>query len=249
MRFDVITLFPEMFSAFTGSGVTRRAVQTSKVQLHTWNPRDFAKDAYRRVDDRPFGGGPGMVMMAEPLDLVLDAIAEEGVKQVLQVAPVVYVSPAGQPLTHARVVELSGLPALTLLCGRYEGIDERLLAKQVNIELSIGDFVVSGGELPAMMLMDALARQLPGVLNDAESAAQESFANGLLDCPHYTRPEIYQNQPVPSVLLSGNHAQIASWRRKQALQRTLARRPDLIEKARAEGKLSKDDEAVLAEVK
>lgn len=249
MRFDVITLFPEMFNAFTGSGVTRRAVQTGKVQLHTWNPRDFAKDAYRRVDDRPFGGGPGMVMMAEPLDLVLDAIAEEGVKQVLQVAPVVYVSPAGQPLTHARVVELSGLPALTLLCGRYEGIDERLLAKRVNIELSIGDFVVSGGELPAMMLMDALARQLPGVLNDAESAAQESFANGLLDCPHYTRPEIYQNQPVPSVLLSGNHAQIASWRRKQALQRTLARRPDLIEKARAEGKLSKDDEAVLAEVK
>ena len=249
MRFDVITLFPEMFNAFTGSGVTRRAVQTGKVQLHTWNPRDFAKDAYRRVDDRPFGGGPGMVMMAEPLDLVLDAIAEEGVKQVLQVAPVVSVSPAGQPLTHARVVELSGLPALTLLCGRYEGIDERLLAKQVNIELSIGDFVVSGGELPAMMLMDALARQLPGVLNDAESAAQESFANGLLDCPHYTRPEIYQNQPVPSVLLSGNHAQIASWRRKQALQRTLARRPDLIEKARAEGKLSKDDEAVLAEVK
>jgi len=249
VRFDVITLFPEMFNAFTGSGVTRRAVQTGKVQLHTWNPRDFAKDAYRRVDDRPFGGGPGMVMMAEPLDLVLDAIAEEGVKQVLQVAPVVYVSPAGQPLTHARVVELSGLPALTLLCGRYEGIDERLLAKRVNIELSIGDFVVSGGELPAMMLMDALARQLPGVLNDAESAAQESFANGLLDCPHYTRPEIYQNQPVPSVLLSGNHAQIASWRRKQALQRTLARRPDLIEKARAEGKLSKDDEAVLAEVK
>lgn len=249
MRFDVITLFPEMFSAFTGSGITRRAVQTGKVQLYTWNPRDFTKDVYRRVDDRPFGGGPGMVMMAEPLDLALDAIAEQGVKQALHVAPVVYVSPAGQPLTHARVVELSGLPALTLLCGRYEGIDERVLTKRVNIELSIGDFVVSGGELPAMMLMDALARQLPGVLNDAESAVQESFANGLLDCPHYTRPENYQDQAVPSVLLSGNHAQIASWRRKQALQRTLARRPDLIEKARAEGKLSKDDEAVLAEVK
>jgi tRNA (guanine37-N1)-methyltransferase len=247
MRFDVITLFPEMFGLFTESGVTRRAVQTAKVQLHTWNPRDFVKDAYRRVDDRPFGGGPGMVLMAQPLDLALDAIAEQGVLFQSQVAPVVYVSPAGRPLTHASVLELASLPALTILCGRYEGIDERLLEKRVNIEISIGDFVVSGGELPAMMLMDAVARQLPGVLNDAESAVQESFANGLLDCPHYTRPEIYQDQPVPAVLLSGNHAEIAHWRRVQALQRTLERRPDLIQRARSEGKLSKRDEAVLAQ--
>ena len=240
MRFDVLTLFPEMFTALTHSGVTRRAVEQGALQLHTWNPRDFTVDAYKRVDDRPFGGGPGMVMQPEPLARALDAVALQSA------APVLYLSPAGVPLTHAKVMELATLPALSLLCGRYEGIDERLLQRRVALEVSIGDFVVSGGELPAMLLIDAIVRQLPGVLGDASSAVEESFVAGLLDCPHYTRPECYQDDVVPAVLLSGNHAQIAAWRREQSLRRTLARRPDLIQTARAAGKLQPRDEAILA---
>jgi tRNA (guanine37-N1)-methyltransferase len=243
VRFDVVTLFPEMFTALTHSGITRRAVQLDALQLHTWNPRDFTDDAYRRVDDRPFGGGPGMVMLPEPLDRALDAVAA------VSAAPVVYLSPAGTPLTHAKVMQLGTMPALTLLCGRYEGIDERLLKRRVDMEVSIGDFVVSGGELPAMLLMDAIVRQLPGVLNDASSAVEESFVSGLLDCPHYTRPEVYRGQAVPPVLLSGNHAEIARWRREQSLARTQSRRPELIEAARAAGKLSVRDEAMLVQAK
>jgi tRNA (guanine37-N1)-methyltransferase len=243
VRFDVVTLFPEMFTALTHSGITRRAVQLGALQLQTWNPRDFTDDAYRRVDDRPFGGGPGMVMLPEPLDRALNAVAAESV------APVLYLSPAGAPLTHAKVMELTALPALTLLCGRYEGIDERLLKGRVNIEVTIGDFVVSGGELPAMLLMDAIVRQLPGVLNDASSAEEESFVNGLLDCPHYTRPEVYRGEAVPPVLMSGNHAEIARWRREQALVRTMGRRPELIEAARLAGKLSPRDEAMLVQAR
>jgi tRNA (guanine37-N1)-methyltransferase len=245
VRFDVITLFPDMFEALTGYGITRRATEIGALQLKAWNPRDFTADAYRRVDDRPFGGGPGMVMLAEPLEKALDAVAMSA----NAAAPVLYMSPAGAPLTHAKVMELAALPALTMLCGRYEGIDERLLRRRVDLEISVGDFVVSGGELPAMLLMDAIVRQLPGVLNDAESAVQDSFVSGLLDCPHYTRPETLAGQAVPAVLMSGNHAQIALWRREQALLRTLAQRPDLIETARSKGKLSKRDEAVLAEAK
>jgi tRNA (guanine37-N1)-methyltransferase len=244
MRFDVLTIFPEMFSALTGSGITRRAAETGALQLKLWNPRDFTQDAYRRVDDRPFGGGPGMVMLAAPLQAALDAATADGKR-----GPVLLMSPAGGPLTHRKVMQLSQLEGLTLICGRYEGIDERFIARNVDEEVSIGDFVVSGGELPAMMLMDAVARQLPGVLNTEGSATEESFADGLLDCPQFTRPEVLDvdgvGEGVPAVLMSGNHAEIAKWRREQQLIRTLSRRPDLIESARAAGTLSARDEATL----
>ena len=222
IRFDVVTLFPEMFAAVTASGIPRKALDAGLWQLATWNPRDFTTDNYRTVDDRPYGGGPGMVMLAEPLEKALDAARAAGA------GGVVYLSPQGQKLDHRKVIELAGRQAVTLLCGRYEGVDERLLARRVDEELSLGDFVLSGGELAAMAVIDAVVRQLPGALGDEQSAAAESFAQGLLDCPQYTRPEQYAGERVPEVLLSGHHENIRRWRLKQALGRTWLRRPDLL---------------------
>ena len=237
IRFDVVTLFPEMFAAITASGITARALQRRLWRLEAWNPRDFTADAYRSVDDRPYGGGPGMVMLAEPLERALDALQAAGG------GPVTYLSPQGRKLDHAKVVELAGREAVTLLCGRYEGVDERLLRRRVDEELSLGDFVLTGGELAAMAVIDAVVRQLPGALGDEESAIQESFADGLLDCPQYTRPEMYAGEPVPDVLLSGHHANIRRWRLKQSLGRTWLRRPELIA-ARA---LSEEENRLLEE--
>jgi tRNA (guanine37-N1)-methyltransferase len=226
IRFDVVTLFPEMLSAVASSGITGRALEAGLWRLATWNPRDFTTDNYRTVDDRPYGGGPGMVMLAEPLERALDAARDAGGGRVL------YLSPQGRRLDHARVMALAKEGALTLLCGRYEGVDERLLERRVNEELSLGDFVLSGGELAAMVLIDAVVRQLPGALGDAQSALEESFAGGLLDCPQYTRPEVWpegaQGMRVPEVLLSGHHEQIRRWRLKQSLGRTWLRRPELL---------------------
>jgi tRNA (guanine37-N1)-methyltransferase len=222
IRFDVVTLFPEMFTAVAGSGITSRALEAGLWSLTTWNPRDFTADRYRTVDDRPYGGGPGMVMMAEPIERTLDAVKTAGGGRVL------YLSPQGRKLDHRRVMELAGERAVTLLCGRYEGVDERLLARRVDEEISIGDFVLSGGEIAAMALMDAVVRQLPGAVGDCASVMEESFADGLLDCPQYTRPEKYRDVPVPEVLLSGHHEKIRRWRLKQALGRTWLRRPDLL---------------------
>jgi tRNA (guanine37-N1)-methyltransferase len=222
VRFDVVTLFPEMFAAVSASGITGRALERGLWGLATWNPRDFTTDNYRTVDDRPYGGGPGMVMLAGPLDKALDAAQAAGG------GPVIYLSPQGGKLDHAKVIELCSRAALTLLCGRYEGIDERLVRRRVDEELSLGDFVLSGGELAAMVLIDTLVRQLPGALGDGQSAAEESFVAGLLDCPHYTRPEVYAGEAVPEVLLSGHHENIRRWRLKQSLGRTWLRRPDLL---------------------
>lgn len=224
MRFDVITLFPEMFSALTESGVSRRALQSELYDLKTWNPRQFTTDKHKTVDDRPYGGGPGMVMMYQPLKDTISAIKAEGPAK----PHVVYLSPQGKPLTQAKVAELARYDQITLLCGRYEGVDERLLVSEVDEEISIGDFVVSGGELPAMMLMDAVIRLIPGALGHHQSAEQDSFSDGLLDCPHYTRPEVVDEMAVPSVLLEGNHAKIDAWRQAQKLERTQKRRPDLL---------------------
>ena len=222
IRFDVVTLFPEMFAAVAGSGITGRALERGLWALTTWNPRDFTTDNYRTVDDRPYGGGPGMVMLAEPLERTLDAVKTAGGGRVI------YLSPQGRKLDHRRVMELVREEAGTLLCGRYEGVDERLLKRRVDEEISIGDFVLSGGELAAMALMDAVVRQLPGALGDSSSLVEESFADGLLDCPQYTRPELYRGERVPEVLLSGHHENIRRWRLKQALGRTWVRRPDLL---------------------
>ena len=237
IRFDVVTLFPEMFAAITGSGITSRALDAGLYSVTTWNPRDFTTDNYRTVDDRPFGGGPGMVMLAEPLAKALEAARAAGAGRVI------YLSPQGRKLDHRRVVELAREAALTLLCGRYEGVDERLLRSKVDEELSLGDYVLSGGELAAMALIDACVRQLPGALGDEQSAVEESFAAGLLDCPHYTRPEVYAGEKVPEVLLSGHHENIRRWRLKQALGRTWLRRPELLQ---ARG-MSKEEQALLAE--
>jgi len=222
IRFDVVTLFPEMFSAVTHSGITSRALDAGLWALTTWNPRDFTTDNYRTVDDRPYGGGPGMVMLAEPIERTLNAVKSAGGGRVF------YLSPQGRRLDHLRVMELSGEKAVTLLCGRYEGVDERLLKRRVDEEVSIGDFVLSGGELAAMALIDAVVRQLPGALGDEASALEESFADGLLDCPQYTRPEVYSGERVPEVLLSGHHENIRRWRLKQSLGRTWLRRPELM---------------------
>jgi tRNA (guanine37-N1)-methyltransferase len=238
IRFDVVTLFPEMFRAITESGITSRALVQKLWQLKTWNPREFAANAYRTVDDRPFGGGPGMVMMAEPIEVTLNAV-----KTAAGTGRVIYLSPQGKRLQHKRVMELSKETSLTLLCGRYEGVDERLLERRVDEELSIGDFVLSGGELAAMALMDAVVRQLPGALGDEASAVEESFADGLLDCPQYTRPETYQGLKVPEVLMSGHHENIRRWRLKQALGRTWLRRPELVEARR----LSDEEKKLLDE--
>ena len=237
IRFDVVTLFPEMFAAISASGITARALQRGLWRLEAWNPRDFTADAYRSVDDRPYGGGPGMVMLAEPLERALDAVQAAGG------GPVMYLSPQGRRLDHAKVVELAGREAVTLLCGRYEGVDERLLRRRVDEELSLGDFVLTGGELAAMAVIDAVVRQLPGALGDEESAVEESFADGLLDCPQYTRPEVYAGEQVPDVLLSGHHANIRRWRLKQSLGRTWLRRPELI----AARRLSEEDNRLLEE--
>lgn len=222
IRFDVVTLFPDMFAAVSASGITSRALEAGLWSLTTWNPRDFATDNYRTVDDRPYGGGPGMVMLAEPLARTLDAVKTAGGGRV------VYLSPQGRKLDHPRVMQLAQERAVTLLCGRYEGVDERLLKRRVDEEVSIGDFVLSGGELAAMALMDAVVRQLPGALGEPASLVEESFADGLLDCPQYTRPETYLGARVPEVLLSGHHENIRRWRLKQALGRTWLRRPDLL---------------------
>jgi len=229
-QFDVVTLFPQMFDAVTQCGVTGRARERGLYRLELWNPREFAANSYRTVDDRPYGGGPGMVMMAEPLAKTIAAARDR--QQNAGVAPpqVVYLSPQGRLLDHGLVMELVARGGLILLAGRYEGVDERLIRRAVDAEVSIGDYVLSGGELAAMVVLDCMVRQLPGALGDAESASQDSFVNGLLDCPHYTRPEVYEGEAVPAELLTGNHAGIARWRLKQALGRTWLRRPDLLEK-------------------
>lgn len=246
MQFDVVTLFPEMFTALTQSGITRRALEQKRWGISLWNPRDFTTDNHRTVDDRPYGGGPGMVMLAKPLEAAIGAAKQRQQQLGLSPPRVVYLSPQGAPLTHQRVVNLSQESGLVLLCGRYEAIDQRLLDKCVDEEISIGDFVLSGGELPAMALMDAVIRLLPGALNDGASAVEDSFVNGLLDCPHYTRPEEYEGEAVPSVLMGGHHAEIMKWRRQKALAATKAKRPDLIVRARQDGLLSPADEKFLS---
>jgi tRNA (guanine37-N1)-methyltransferase len=245
IRFDCVTLFPEMFAAVTQCGITRRALEEGRWAWHGWNPRDFADNSWRRVDDRPFGGGPGMVMQPGPLEKAVAAAKSAQQVAGLAYSRVIYLSPQGAPLTHERVMELAaGGDGLILLCGRYEGIDERLIERCVDEEISIGDFVLSGGELPAMALIDAVVRQLPGVLNDAASAVEDSFVAGLLDCPHYTRPEVYAGLPVPEVLMSGDHKRIRRWRLKQSLARTRKRRPDLL----AHRALSAEETQLLTEI-
>ncbi|MBK6863340.1 MAG: tRNA (guanosine(37)-N1)-methyltransferase TrmD [Ideonella sp.] len=248
MRFDVITLFPELFDAHLRQGITRRAYERGQVEVHLWQLRDFADNAYRRVDDRPFGGGPGMVMLAEPLLRALAALREARAE--LEPAPLVLFTPTGRRLDQAQVREWAHGPGAVLLCGRYEGVDQRFVDRHVDLELSLGDFVLSGGEIPALTLLDAVARLQPGVLGDAQSHEQDSFSAGLLDCPHYSRPELLRDGadvlPVPPVLVSGHHADIAQWRREQTLALTQRRRPELIAAARARGELTAADERYLA---
>ena len=245
MQFDVITLFPEMFAALTASGITRRAHEQKRFGLSLWNPRDFTSDNHRTVDNRPYGGGPGMVMMAAPLEAAIKSAADRQQQAGLPRPRTIYLSPQGAQLNHAKVTQLSAEPGLVLLCGRYEAVDQRLLERCVDEEISLGDFVLSGGEIPAMALMDAVIRLLPGVLNDEASAVEDSFVNGLLDCPHYTRPEVYGDAKVPEILLGGHHGDIAKWRREQSLMATQQKRPELIISARDAGLLSKADEAFL----
>lgn len=238
MRFDVVTLFPDMFRAMIGEGVTGRAVDRGQVSLGLWNPRDFTHDVHRTVDDRPYGGGPGMVMKIEPLR---DAIAQA--RRVAPDSSVVYLSPQGRRFDQAAALRMAGKSGMILVAGRYEGIDERLINHYVDEEWSIGDFVLSGGELPALVLMDAVIRLIPGVLGDKDSADQDSFTDGLLDCPHYTRPEDFEGDRVPPVLLGGNHELIRRWRLQQSLGRTWQRRPELLE-----GRvLSREEESLLNE--
>lgn len=224
MWFGVVTLFPEMFEAVTQHGVTGRAVKRGQVAVECWNPRDFTHDKHRTVDDRPYGGGPGMLMKVQPLRDAIDAAKQAAGGE----AKVIYLSPQGRKLDHSGARELSTNERLILVAGRYEGIDERLIETHIDEEWSLGDFVLSGGELPAMTLLDAVVRLVPGVLGHADSAEEDSFADGLLDCPHYTRPEELEGQRVPDVLLSGDHAKIKRWRLKQQLGRTHQRRPDLL---------------------
>ena len=248
MRFDVLTLFPELFAPHLALGVTRRAFETGQVEVRLWPLRAYGDGAHQRVDDRPFGGGPGMVLLAEPLARALTAVqADLGDA----VPPLIHFTPTGRRLDQALVRELAAGPGAVLLCGRYEGIDQRFLDRHVTQELSLGDFVLSGGELPALALLDAVARLQPGVLGDEQSHQQDSFgADGLLDCPHYSRPETLPagqgGATVPAVLLSGHHAEIERWRRERSLELTMRRRPDLIAAARAAGRLSRADERFLA---
>jgi len=251
MRFDIITLFPELFAPFLVSGVTRRAYSSGQVDVRLWNPRDHAEGNYRRVDDRPFGGGPGMVMLAEPLARCLTAIRSERAEPAGEGAPLVLFSPIGPALNHAAVERWSASTGAVLLCGRYEGIDQRFIDTHVDVQISLGDFVLSGGEIAAMALLDAVARLQPGVLNDEGSHQLDSFnpaLDGLLDCPHYTRPEEWAGLQVPAALMSGHHAQIERWRRDQRLAITARHRPDLIDAARKAGYLAPADEAVLAKL-
>ena len=238
MRIDVITLFPQALQQCLSFGVTGRALEQGLAQLKTWNPREFAADERGTVDDRPFGGGPGMVLMAPPLAACIEKVRDE-----TGAAPVGYLSPQGKPLDQAQIVRFSEARQLTLLCGRYEGVDQRLLDTMIDEEWSLGDYVLSGGELAAAVVIDALLRLLPGVLGDADSAVQDSFMEGLLDCPHYTRPETWRGQAVPAVLRSGDHGAVARWRRREALGRTWLRRPDLLEAQ----VLTEQDQALLEE--
>ena len=249
MRFDVITLFPELFAPFLASGITRRAYTSGLVDVRLWNPRDYAEGNYRRVDDRPFGGGPGMVMMAPPLERCLAAIRADRAESPDTQAPLVLFSPIGTPIQHGVVAHWAASAGAVLLCGRYEGIDQRFIDAHVDVQLSLGDFVLSGGEIAALALLDAVARLQPGVLNDEGSHQLDSFnpaLDGLLDCLHYTRPEEWNGRTVPPELLSGHHAHIERWRRDQRLATTAKHRPDLIAAARAAGHLAPLDEAALA---
>lgn len=250
MRFDIVTLFPDMFGAVCDHGVTARAYKQHLWSLGLWNPRDFTHDVHRTVDDRPYGGGPGMVMLVDPLEkAVAAAKAQRGAASN---APVILMSPTGRRFNQAVAEELAIGEGAILICGRYEGVDQRLIDRCVTDEISMGDFVLSGGEIPALAIIDSVVRLLPGVLNDADSAKQDSFnvtLTGLLDSPHYTRPEVYEGQSVPAELLSGHHANIAVWRRQQSLRLTLERRPDLIESARRQGLLSKSDERFLKQLR
>ena len=256
MRFDVITLFPELFEPFFKSGITRRAFESRQVDVRLWNPRDFAEGNYRRVDDRPFGGGPGMVMMAEPLWQCLQAIRADREEAADAQAPVVLFSPIGQRLDHAGATQWSASAGAVLVCGRYEGIDQRFIDTCVNRQISLGDFVLSGGEIAALALLDSVARLMPGVLSDEGSHQQDSFnpaLDGLLDSPHHTRPEVWQGprgpMAVPEVLLGGHHERIARYRREQSLALTERLRPDLLAQAREAGRLTKADEAFLRQSK
>ena len=252
MRFDVITLFPELFEPFFKSGINRRAFESKQVDVRLWNPRDFAEGNYRRVDDRPFGGGPGMVMMAEPLWRCLQAIRADRAEADEARAPVVLFSPIGQRLDHAMATEWTLSEGAVLVCGRYEGIDQRFIDACVDRQISLGDFVLSGGEIAALALLDSVARLMPGVLGDEGSHQQDSFnpaLDGLLDSPHHTRPEVWQGpngpMPVPEVLLGGHHERIARYRREQSLELTAEHRPELLEQARQAGKLSRADQTFL----
>jgi tRNA (guanine37-N1)-methyltransferase len=247
MRFDVVTLFPEIFSPLLTSGITRRAYESAQVDVRLANLRDFAEGTYRRIDDRPFGGGPGMVMMAEPLAKALAHIRAERSDH----APVVLFSPIGQVINHTLVSEFAASEGAILLCGRYEGLDQRFIDAHVTMQVSLGDFVLSGGEIAAMALLDAVARLQPGVLSDPLSHHQDSFnpaLDGLLDCPHYTRPEMWDGKQAPEVLLSGHHVNIERWRREQRLTMTARHRPDLIKQARAQDRLTLADEAFLRQL-
>jgi tRNA (guanine37-N1)-methyltransferase len=239
MRIDVISIFPPMFEAVSGFGIPSRAIKAGLLELMLWNPRDYTDNKHRYLDDRPYGGGPGMVMEVEPLARAIAAAKAASTAE----ASVLYLSPQGRVLDHAGVMELSKRPRLILLAGRYEGVDERLIETEVDEEWSVGDYVLSGGELAAMVMIDAIARQLPGALGDEGSAEEDSFVNGLLDCPHYTRPEMYQGRAVPEVLMSGDHERIRRWRLKQALGRTWQRRPELL----ARLTLTKEQQELLAE--
>ncbi|MCG8428331.1 MAG: tRNA (guanosine(37)-N1)-methyltransferase TrmD [Chromatiales bacterium] len=238
MRFDVITLFPEMFRAMLGEGVTGKAFDKGLAELQLWNPRDYTQDVHRTVDDRPYGGGPGMVMKIEPLK----AAIEEAKSQSLH-AKVIYLSPQGKRFDQAAAQQIARQDSVILIAGRYEGVDERIISRYVDEEWSIGDYVLSGGELPALVLMDSVIRLIPGVLGAADSAEQDSFSDGLLDCPHYTRPEVFDDESVPKVLLSGNHEEIRRWRLQQSLGRTWLRRPDLLQ----DRELSDEEQILLDE--
>ncbi len=239
MWVGVISLFPEMFRSITEFGVTSQAVKKGLLSVEVWNPRDFTHDKHRTVDDRPYGGGPGMLMMVQPL---CDAI-QAARKAAPGKTKVIYLSPQGRKLDQKGVTELTANENMILICGRYEGIDERIIQSEVDEEWSIGDFVMTGGELPAMTLIDSVSRFIPGVLGDIASAEEDSFANGLLDCPHYTRPEWLNGKEVPAVLKSGNHQDIRRWRLKQSLGRTWLRRPELLENLA----LTDEQEQLLAE--
>ncbi len=244
IQFDVVTLFPPMFDAISQHGITARAIENKLYSLSLWNPRNYTIDNHRTVDDRPYGGGPGMVMLAEPLEQAIQAAKARQIVAGVAKPKVIHMSPSGKPLTHEIVMELATEQGLVVLASRYEGVDQRLLDRLVDEEYSIGDYVLSGGELPAMVLMDAIVRQLPGALGDADSAIEDSFVDGLLDCPHYTRPEEYMGTKVPDVLTSGNHAKIKQWRLKMSLKRTRDQRPDLL----AVRSLSKEESRLLAEL-